>query len=474
MRSVSFVSPALWAGSLMFGGLALAASPPAFGPSVARSPLTQIQLKKDLFGRERGLPDLKLDSYRGAGKELYSRSQQYIAGARVMGAWLQSVKGANGKVLFARGEIFRDPPGSLEAEITALARREQELATRARTQLPQYAKASRAFAPWTSVVFGPDGSPQPRLNLDYIDELETSAWRITLNSLGEPVSHAVVSSGLVDGIGVVFPDGPRSGQPSQVGLKGMTGDGSLASPWIKVYSALQPTAYSRDLLFRYPTEDQRFDEVQVYFYIDRMMSWFKDSFGIQAAHPIYAKAHVGGNGGKSNAAFYFGRQIYLGDGDGVLYRELMRDPSVVFHEVAHAYVDELSGLPSQGEGGALNEGFADFFAAAIADNPAIGHSSYVAGPYRRTLLNNLKAFRDFGDGIYENGSILAATFWDVRRFLGIQRAAELAIRTLIRLGEGGKFVDVAPAMRSAAEGFLTSEETLTMNRVLSDRGWSQN
>jgi len=50
----------------------------------------------------------------------------------------------------------------------------------------------------------------------------------------------------------------------------------------------------------------------------------------------------------------------------------MRDPSVVFHEVAHAYVDELAGLPSQGEGGALNEGFADFFAAAIADNPAIG------------------------------------------------------------------------------------------------------
>lgn len=63
---------------------------------------------------------------------------------------------------------------------------------------------------------------------------------------------------------------------------------------------------------------------------------------------------------KYNNAFWDGRQMAYGDGDGVIFRTFT-EISVIGHEMSHGVVQFSGGLQYQGQSGALNESFADVF-----------------------------------------------------------------------------------------------------------------
>jgi hypothetical protein len=273
-----------------------------------------------------------------------------------------------------------------------------------------------------------------------------------------------------DGKALVYPRGPKLSDITEVPLYELNGDGTLSSARFRITSALDIDARSPSLLFFFPETDRRFDLSQVYYTMERSLRWMREKLGADIARPLEVRLHVGNNG-VSNAAFYHESRIYLGTGDGVIYRDLNRDPSIVTHEAMHAVIENYAGLPTEGEGGSLNEGFADFFAALILRNPRMAESSYLKGPYRRTLENSLVAYRDFQAGVYQNGSIVAGTLWDLRAFLDDERLGQLAFRTLVRLGRGGGFTDFAPSVAHAAQGFLTAAEQEKVAGVLHRRGW---
>jgi Zn-dependent metalloprotease len=64
-------------------------------------------------------------------------------------------------------------------------------------------------------------------------------------------------------------------------------------------------------------------------------------------------------------AFWDGRQMVYGDGDGVVFRRFTRAPDVVAHELTHGVVQYTSALDYQDEPGALNEHFADVFGSLV-------------------------------------------------------------------------------------------------------------
>jgi Zn-dependent metalloprotease len=64
-------------------------------------------------------------------------------------------------------------------------------------------------------------------------------------------------------------------------------------------------------------------------------------------------------------AFWDGRQMVYGDGDGVIFQRFTRSVDVVAHELTHGVVQYTSGLEYQGEPGALNEHFADVFGSLV-------------------------------------------------------------------------------------------------------------
>lgn len=414
---------------------------------------------------------LSLNSHgRKAGKEVLKRAFQFVGNARVSGTWVQLVHSKRGKLLYASGALLDMPPLHLLDEVQRMEQTTESMNARLSARVPQLRRASFVFPVRLEIsVDRKSRIYRPFWIVEFIDEGETQAWRIQVDAREDVQQIEPIGVENFDGQAMVYPEGPGKSSLQNVTFSRMTGDGTLSNRFLHVFSALDPKAWSPDLLFRYAPDDLRFDEVQTYFYADQAFRWFRDVLNIETAQPLEIKVHVGDKG-KSNAAFYFQKKVFLGSGDGITYRNLLKDPSVVIHETSHSFIDDLAGLPSQGDGGALNEGFADFFTACATDNPRIGEVSYIKGPYRRTLENDLKAYRDFSPGVYTNGSIVGATLWDLRKSLGIPKASRLALATLVRLGPGAKLDDFPKAMIHALEQTGTSDAQATM-AILEARGW---
>ncbi len=403
--------------------------------------------------------------------ENIQKDMQTIGVAKVDGTWMQTIFAKDGSVSYAAGAVFEDLPGDYWlARVKKMQAMQPSIISRAEKYDPDYAKSLRKLEPEIRLRKNSEGGFQAYWKIEYLSPFQDEIRFLHLGEEGELLAKGEVKNPGADGKALVFPEGPRFSSITEVPLKTLNGDGTLTSRIFRITSALDLDVKSPNVLFFFPENDRRFDLSQVYYTVERAFNWMEAHLGAQLKAPIEVKLHVGKDG-VSNAAFYHQNVIYLGTGDGVLYREIPRDPSIVMHESIHAMVDSYAGLPPEGEGGALNEGFADFFAALILNNPRMGESSYLKAPYRRTLEHQKKAYVDFGPGVYQNGSIVAATLWDLRAVLSDEVLGKLAFRTLVRLGSGGGFADFAPAVMHASHGILSEAEQTSIAEKLVQRGW---
>jgi Zn-dependent metalloprotease len=78
--------------------------------------------------------------------------------------------------------------------------------------------------------------------------------------------------------------------------------------------------------------------------------------------PIDSTVHYGR---RYANAFWNGRQMIYGDGDGRLFGRFTGALEVIAHELTHGLIQYTAALPYEGEGGALNEHFADVFGVLV-------------------------------------------------------------------------------------------------------------
>lgn len=64
-------------------------------------------------------------------------------------------------------------------------------------------------------------------------------------------------------------------------------------------------------------------------------------------------------------AFWDGRQLVFGDGDGQVFERFTKPVDVLGHEFVHAVTEHTAGLVYQGQPGALNESMSDVFSACV-------------------------------------------------------------------------------------------------------------
>jgi len=104
----------------------------------------------------------------------------------------------------------------------------------------------------------------------------------------------------------------------------------------------------------------------------------RDSFD-DAGHPLDATVHYER---RYANAFWDGRQLVFGDGDGRVFRRLTRSPDVVAHEFTHAVTQHTAGLAYSGQSGALNESVSDVFASLTVQralNQSAEEASWLIG-----------------------------------------------------------------------------------------------
>lgn len=303
--------------------------------------------------------------------------------------------------------------------------------------------------------------------VDYADE-KGRMWTLKLNKNLEVRSIRPAGSQFIDTSAWVYPRGPLWGVVQEVPLKGLYLEPALANHWVYVSSQAENRIDKIAGPLKFSVEDSRFDQTQAFVYLNESFSWFQSRLGFKMPLQVQAEVFVG-YPEKTNSAFYYQGKIRLGQGDGEFYQHIPRDPSIVIHESVHAVIDVLAGLPYEGEGGSLNEGFADYFTAMQLGSPRMGEVSYKKAPYRRTVLNSL-VLGDRNGGLYHDSGIVSGTLWELSDQLGPGKGLDVAMSVLNRLVPGSDFADFAKTLKEVCLEKLTAEEARGALAILGKRG----
>lgn len=268
----------------------------------------------------------------------------------------------------------------------------------------------------------------------------------------------------------VFTDGPVLSTLSDQVIKSVALSPTLSNQQVYVTSEAGKKIESVSSNLKFDLKDERFDQVQAFYYMNKSFQWMKDHLQVSLPDRVDAVVYMGFPE-KTNSAFYYQNKIRFGKGDDVVYANIVSDPSIVYHETFHALIDNLAHLPFEGEGGSINEGFADFFACLMTERPYLGEASYLKGSFKRNLTLITKLDEKNG-GLYHDSSIVSSLFWELKEKLGFEKSKNLAAETLIRLNPATQFSSFNRKILEASSVALNGDERLILQQTLKAHGFA--
>ena len=247
-----------------------------------------------------------------------------------------------------------------------------------------------------------------------------------------------------------------------------------------------------------------YDEVNVYYHIDEMLRYIKQ------IEPGYEGMDRDGKKGPikvitrwgdyyDNAFWTAENRIYFGEGDSRLdgYRNFALFADIIYHEYTHAVTESFysyfmpppdpglnttttdtttSGPILTTELDAMHEGFSDYWAAALTEDPKIGNGDFWIGhSYVRNLENTSKYPDNYGDDPYANSLILSGAMWDVRKELkktGKEKAADTLFH-FARYAGTTAFTDYLQAVIEQDKVRYKSEYSPIIKDLFGNRGISK-
>lgn len=229
----------------------------------------------------------------------------------------------------------------------------------------------------------------------------------------------------------------------------------LLGPYVNVINEDTPgraqfsSSTQKSWVWDFPSTDIRFDEVNVFYHINRVHDYFTQGLKYSALPAMGTFAATVHHGINQPNAFYLPhvRGFYFGDGDGANVRDTAKASDVIYHEFTHAVVQSIYDpwpnreSPQSTQGGAMSEGLSDYFAAAFTGDPVIGEWALPSG--LRVVFNLLRfdnrevrgcnttappvghywvlpsgeapgECNDFG-WVHHNAQVYSAALWDLRK-----------------------------------------------------------
>lgn len=270
-----------------------------------------------------------------------------------------------------------------------------------------------------------------------------------------------------DVLALAFPKGPKKSDLSKIVLNQLSISDSLFNSRIEVKTE-SPLKISPSNDLEGLPMDERFDQVQAYYFANQLISWLEKKSLINGPFKLGILAHVG-YPEKTNTAFYFNGLIRLGSGDDVTFTKIPWDPSIVMHEVSHAVIDRVARLPFQGEGGSVNEGFADVFTTFLLESPLLGENAYKLAPFKRAVDVPVYLSQKNG-GLYHDSAIVSTFFWSLKKEIGSDKALLLAFKTLEKLAPNTTFQDYILSLKESSE-FLTGSDLVKVEELMKKWGY---
>lgn len=173
-----------------------------------------------------------------------------------------------------------------------------------------------------------------------------------------------------------------------------------------------------DIQIAWDEETARMDEMNLFYHVNLIHDFWKtlDEDLDEMDFPMQAMCMFGD--GYDNA-FSNGRGIYFGDGAAMDNFALYSD--IIYHEYTHSVTGVIyprDMLPYEGESGALNEAWSDYFPCSISDEPYMGEGGLRPNGYIRLIDNDLVYPDDIVGEVHYDSRIISAAMWHTRGELG--------------------------------------------------------
>ncbi len=407
----------------------------------------------------------KTESYLSATEEIQTYPQKF-SGYRIEGSFVKTIKDQNGEIVFQSGSVSEKLSAFFAIQAFRLEQKKEKVWLKFIDTHPLLANEKIIVPAEIIFLTKPDFRPVIYIVLENKIGL---IHALTISKEEELISDEIVGSHLTDlieSMSTAYTRGPKKSPLAAVVLNRRNQSENLSDGNLEMISS---SAAKINLLepLEFSITDDRFEMVQAFYYSQQILNWFRDELKQNYTGKLRVTTQLGFPE-KTNAAFYFQNQIRLGQGDNETYSHIAWDPSIVMHETSHALIDAISHLPFQGEGGSINEGYADVFTTFFLNSPLLGENSYLLAPYKRSVDQNLKLSEKNG-GLYHDSAIVSGFFWHLKKQIDIDKTLQLAIRVLNRLGPNSNFEDFKLSLQEQVNEVLSEEQIKKAKILMKER-----
>jgi zinc metalloprotease ZmpB len=279
----------------------------------------------------------------------------------------------------------------------------------------------------------------------------TSACLLAGAAFSIPADAAKPGSGSATGTGSVFMVNPVQSSGDQsltdqkdaaaavpasayatVPLRNLDGSGGLVGKWANVRSSTGDAAYSPTNTFAYTRDDDRFEQVMAYFWVNQAQEYLQSlGFG-STLRPVNAESQdVRINQYGIDNSFSWDKKDYIRLGKGGV--DDAEDGEVIVHEYGHAVHDsQVAGFGASLDAGSIGEAFGDYLAvtvgldardqygwpvnapqACVADWDSVSYTS--ATPHCLRRVDSDLVLEDRRGEVHFDGMIWSAALWDIRQ-----------------------------------------------------------
>ena len=190
-----------------------------------------------------------------------------------------------------------------------------------------------------------------------------------------------------------------------------------------------------NIVWDYNIADTHMDELNVFYHLERMRSYFIDSFG-KTNIDYQTVVYVHNTNDDLNAYFYPSTgDLYFGDASSSgSYENFAHTADVIYHEYTHAIVENIydSRIINLGEHGAINEAYADYFACSFLNDPIAGDNCVPVGSQRNLIGANKSYPVNWEGEVHDDSLIFSQALWEIRglALIGSNNANQLIYNSL--------------------------------------------
>lgn len=273
----------------------------------------------------------------------------------------------------------------------------------------------------------------------------------------------------ITGKGSVYQNHPLISSLTTEELPHLSGH-TLVGKYAKIVNEDTAGATSETDEYVFDPNDTHFDEVQMYYFINKVHDFYAAMGFKKLDFPIKATVH---KGDKYDNAYFSPMENAMAFGDGNRLNDLSKEESVCWHEYSHAAIAQIRSLQYSNESGALNEGQADYFACSLSDDPKLGEWAMkkMNKPWLRNVTDNLHYPEDIEGEVHADGRIWGVVLWDLRTALGAKVTDPLIYNSHYYLKSSTpKFIDGLNAIIAADASLFNGQYKDQILEVFKKRG----